>query len=215
MCNISHDVCEECAEDISAIEGDICFKCGCSKLICTCKNKFHFYESVCAPYYYEGAAKKAILALKKQPIQHIIDSLSNDMVRCINSRYTHIYFDYCTFVPMFYKDEKERGFNQARLLVESISGDLEIPCFEFIKKDYKTLSQHKLPETKRRGNLIGAFSFNSSCGIDVTDMRILLCDDIKTTGATLDECAKTLLFAGAAEVRCITACIGKPLNSDK
>ncbi len=214
VCNIFADICEECAEDISEIEGDICFKCGQNKVICNCKGKFHYYESVCAPFYYEGAPKKAVISLKHKNHFRVIEGLSNDMVKCINSRYPHIYFDFCTFVPMHREDEKKRGYNQARLLAESIAKELEIPCLELIKKDYKTLSQHKLSETKRYGNLNGAFSFNPCYGVNVKDMRILLCDDIKTTGATLDECSKMLLFAGAAEVRCITACITKPLNAE-
>ncbi len=210
VCNITDDVCECCADDISKIEGNICYKCGCSKLICSCKGKSHFYESVCAPYYYEGAPEKAVINLKHKKINNIIDGLSEDMAQCVKDRYENLDFDICTFVPMHFEDEKKRGYNQASLLAEGISKRLCIPFQKLVNKDYKTPSQHALPEAMRSGNLSGALSFNEGCNIDVSGMRILLCDDIKTTGATLDECAKILLFKGAAEVRCIAACVTKP-----
>ncbi len=212
VCSITDDVCESCVDDISKISGDICFKCGCDKTICSCNRKAHFYESVCAPYYYEGAPRKAVIALKHKNTPQIAEALSEDMVSCIKERYSELSFDACTFVPMHKKDEKKRGYNQAHILAEKIAESLDIPCFSLINKDYETQSQHILSEALRRGNLSGALSFNDLCEQDITDMRILLCDDIKTTGATLDECAKILLFAGAAEVRCVSACITKPLT---
>ncbi len=212
ICSITDTVCDSCAEDISGIEGDICFSCGCSKLICNCNKKFHYYESVCAPYYYEGAAQKAVVSLKSKITPRISDALSDDMSKCVEHHYKHLFFDYCTFVPMHSDDENKRGFNQSKILAENVAKTLEIPFAELIKKDFKTKSQHKLPEAMRYGNLSGAFSFNKFCNLDLTDKRILICDDIKTTGATLDECTKILLFAGAAEVRCVSACITKPLE---
>jgi predicted amidophosphoribosyltransferase len=104
-------------------------------------------------------------------------------------------------------DEKKRGYNQAQLLAEKIAENMGIPCLPLLRKDFKTQSQHNLPQMKRSGNLLGAISFNTGCNTEITGARILLCDDIKTTGSTLDECTKTLLFEDCAEVRCVTACV--------
>lgn len=113
------------------------------------------------------------------------------------------------------EDEKKRGFNQSRLLAEYIATELNVPCLALLKKDFKTKSQHQLPMMLRSGNILGTMSFNKDCNINVSDMRILLVDDIKTTGATLDECTKVLLFENCAEVRCITACVRKTQEKEK
>lgn len=208
ICNITDEICSSCQEDMHAIEGDICYNCGLSKLLCDGKEKKHFYESVCAPYYYEGAAKLAVVHLKHKSTERILSSMCDDMIACIKTHYKNLDFDACTYVPMHPDDEKARGYNQAKLMAEKIAEALEIPCYELLKKDYKTKSQHILPQMMRSGNLLGSISFNEGWGFDIENTRILLCDDIKTTGATLDECTKTLLFEECAEVRCITACIG-------
>ena len=214
VCDIRDDACPECADSVCEIEGEICYNCGCSKLLCNNKERKHYYKSLCAPYYYEGAAKKAVLHLKKHNTPVITEGLCADMLTCFYKHYGEMEFDCCTYVPVHHTDEKERGFNQSQLLAEAIARELQIPCYPLLSKDFKTESQHKLPQMLRSGNLLGAISFNKKCDADITDMRILLVDDIKTTGATLDECAKTLLFESCAEVRCIVACINKPYTRE-
>ncbi len=207
ICNITDEICENCLEDIHSVEGEICFNCGISKDLCRKNERKHFYESVCAPYYYEGAAKLSVIHLKYQNTDRILQTLARDMIKTVKKHYGSLDFDACTYVPMHPEDEKKRGYNQAKLIAEIIAADMGVPCYCLLNKDYKTKSQHILPQMMRSGNLLGSISFNTACPINIENTRILLCDDIKTTGATLDECTKTLLFEGCAEVRCITACV--------
>lgn len=207
VCDLRDEVCESCSEDIHIIDGKVCYNCGLSKVFCNGKEKKHYFESLCAPYYYEGAPKKAVIFLKSKPSETILNKLTDDMCACVKKHYTNLDFDCITYVPMHKADQKKRGYNQAQLLCEKLSEKLDVPCYPLLKKDFRTQSQHFSPQLKRSGNLLGAISFNNDCNIDIQNMRILLCDDIKTTGATLDECTKTLLFESCAEVRCITACI--------
>ena len=76
-----------------------------------------------------------------------------------------------------------------------------------LQKDYETPDQHRLRAVDRSGNLLGVFSVPERETADLQNARVLLIDDIKTSGATLNECAKTLLIAGAAEVFCLTAAV--------
>lgn len=207
--DIREEICEKCKNEIFTVDGDICFKCGCKKSDCTCKGKARYYMSICAPYYYVGAVKKAISLLKFHNNKNMAETLANDMLKTFNERYSQLDFDICTFVPAHKKEFKKRGYNQAQLISEIISEKTGIPLHEILEKNFETAPQHSLNESMRSGNLLGAIGLKENLQTDIVDKRILLCDDVKTTGATLDECAKTLLINGAAEVRCITACITK------
>lgn len=167
-----------------------------------------FYKSVCAPFYYDGAAGKAIRNLKFKNMPEFADVLAEDMAECFKMHFGNYSFDYCTFVPTVKKDIKKRGFNHAELLARKVAENIDIPCKELLVKCTSTQPQHTLPEMKRSGNLLGCFETTNTELIENT--RILLCDDVKTTGATLNECAKTLLIGGAAEVLCLTASITLP-----
>lgn len=209
VCDIRVDICENCINSIDTIEDVICTKCGLGKDFCNCNGKTRFYSSVCAPFYYSGAPKKAVIALKYEDNPRLINGLAHDMADCFHKHYENYDFDCIAYVPIYKKDRKRRGFNQAQLLAEALSDILQIPAYNLLDKIFDTPPQHTLPEMKRSGNLLGAIDFNENCGVDIENMRILLCDDIKTTGSTLDECAKTLLINGCAEVRCLTVCITK------
>ena len=208
ICPINKTLCDKCEREPNRIEGKICMKCGNKKQNCTCENnRFLFYESVCAPFYYRGGVRSAILRLKFHKRPEMAISLGKEMAQCVNERYKGYEFDLCTYMPTHENTLKERGYNHAELLANSLSHQLGLPCLPLLKKDLETPPQHQLPLYRRTGNLAGALSFNEDVLSDLSDMRILLCDDIKTSGSSLNECAQLLLFNGAAEVRCITACI--------
>ncbi len=210
--DIREEVCEKCKNEIFTIDGDTCQKCGCKKSDCTCKGKTRYYISICAPYYYAGAVKKSISLLKFHNNKNMAETLAKDMAKTFNERYGELEFDICTFVPAHKSELKKRGYNQAQLIAENLSKEIGVPFFTVLEKNFETAPQHSLNESMRSGNLLGAIGLKENCKTDITNKRILLCDDVKTTGSTLDECAKTLLINGAAEVRCITACIAKNKN---
>ena len=102
-------------------------------------------------------------------------------------------------VPLHPKRRRERGYNQTELLFSSWSrkqGFLWLP--DVLLRERETLPQWELPSNERRKNIRGAFRVQKSNLIQ--GKRILLVDDIFTTGATMDECAKTLLAVGAEKV---------------
>lgn len=205
--DIRKSTCDICEDELFKIEGDICFKCGSEKSNCRCKRKPGYYMSICAPYYYKGAAKKAITLLKFHKDINMAEPLAKDMAETLRQRYGEIDFDFCTFVPAHKNELKHRGYNQAELLCKNLSAETGIPFIDILEKPFETAPQHTLNEAMRSGNLLGAITLKKDSHSLIKDKRILLCDDIKTTGATLDECAKTLLINGASEVRCIAVCV--------
>ena len=102
------------------------------------------------------------------------------------------------------KEEKKRGFNQSELLAQEVGGRLSIPVLPALVKIKDTSAQKELRGKDRATNLEGAFS----CAFgQVKGRKLLLVDDIFTTGATADECAKVLLKAGAREVNVLTCAV--------
>jgi len=99
-----------------------------------------------------------------------------------------------TFVPSSRRSMAERGFNPAEALARPLARALRLPCGPLLRKIRETADQAELGRDARRHNLAGAFHARRTRG------RILLVDDVMTTGATGDACARALLEAGAAEV---------------
>lgn len=203
--DIRKESCEYCDNNISPIKGEICFKCGKEIKKCDCQGQYVFYEKICAPFYYDGAIKTLVWRLKFKGQKNLAVTMGDMMAECVSKRYEGYDFDVITYVPATKKSEKKRGYNQAQLLAQRIAEKLDVPCEQLLVKTSETAPQHTLPEMMRSGNILGVFDLKEDA--DVSFKRVLLCDDIKTTGSTLNECAKTLLIGGAAEVFCVTAAV--------
>ncbi len=199
------EMCHTCKNTLQRIEGNICKFCGMDVTLCDCGQKKHFYKYICAPFYYKGAAGRAIWNLKFNNKTRFSKPLAEDMAKCFETHYQGYDFDVCTFVPVSEEDLKTRGYNQAELLAKDFSEITGLVCQDLLVKNFSTQAQHSLSRVERSGNLAGAISFKPN--VDLANKRILLIDDIKTTGATLNECAKMLLIGGAAEVFCLTVAI--------
>ena len=152
---------------------------------------------------YEGALKELIHTFKyksKLSLSRILSKLMTDFIKANGGITEGI--DAITFVPLQKSREKQRGFNQSKALAQNISKVSGIPLAETLQKIKKTRPQNELVKSDRLTNLGGAFDVRRGAKLD--GKRILLVDDVMTTGATLNECAGTLLRAGAKEVRCFT-----------
>ncbi len=216
--NPHYRLCKECESGSFFIKDEICTFCGAEKQFCKCKKHKNSYSAVCAPFYYRNGAKRAVLKLKYGNGGEYAKNLSSYMAQCVKKNYSDIIIDEICFVPMTARQEKQRSFNQSELLANGLSQLLGIPVRKYLVKEFETKPQHSLKESLRKGNVLGAYNAgevfeNSSLKqrsvekISPEGKTILLCDDIKTTGSTLNECAKMLLLSGAKEVVCVTAAI--------
>jgi|LSQX01.2.fsa_nt_gb ComF family protein len=199
--------CKKCAESIDKITGEICLLCGFVKKECFCLGHKHYYKAIAAPFYYEGAAGKAIRRLKHTKDEKAVELFAEEMARIFDENFSNLAYDFITSVPLSKKSYNSRGYNQAELLAKEFAKEVKLPYKETLIKSYETEAQHTLSKTERTGNLIGIFE--PFIGDISKGKRIVLVDDVKTTGTTLNECAKTLLIAGAEEVICICAAITK------
>ena len=205
--------CEECEKSLPRITGEVCMNCGREKKECTCRKSSNYYTALAAPFYFEGNVREGIHRFKFRSSGVNSKAYAAGMAAAVSERYAGVHFDFVTEVPVTKRAERERGYNQCSLLARSFSEISGIPYKKgILKKIYETEKQHGLNYYLRRGNLTGVF--DSDCPGEIKDKTILLCDDISTSGETLNECAKMLWLYGAKDVYCITAALTK-MRGDK
>ncbi len=107
-------------------------------------------------------------------------------------------YDVLVPVPLHKKRFAERGFNQAVQLAAYVSGATQLPVVEALQRSRMTEQQARLSKQERLQNVAGAFVLSNK--VEITGMRVLLVDDVYTTGATLEACAAVLYAAGAKSV---------------
>ena len=198
-------LCEYCVDMLPRIKAPVCTFCGAAKFDCKCKKEHNGYDSIVAPFYYKGVISRAIRDFKFNSKQYVYRFLGLEMAKCLEREFKDTDFDFICCVPMTEKKKKERGFNQSEMLAKEVGRILSVEYCDALEKLYDIPDQHGLRADERLGNVIGVFDVKPD--IDVCGKRVLLCDDIKTTGATLGECAKMLKLAGAQSVDCITAAV--------
>ena len=159
-----------------------------------------FFELCVAPLYYEGDVRDLLLRFKFKDATGYAEEYGKLLADCIRDNLAGRY-DLISWVPLSRKRLKERGYDQAMLLAMAAALELDDVAVSTLEKPLEAEKQSTMgsPE-KRRANIAGAYRAVDPELID--GKRILLIDDIVTTGATLSECAKTLLSAGARQVLC-------------
>lgn len=203
------DVCEECWKKITWITEPVCEICGqpfetSYKSICkSCMLQKPNYDIARAIFSYDEFTKTAILNFKNKDATYLAKSFSD----WIKNRHSKIIADADIIIPVPIHRRKLffRLYNQAAILAKRLS---DISNIEFnplvLEKLKSTHTQEGLSRIARLKNLVGAFSVNEKYASRIKNKNILLIDDVLTTGATANECAKTLKSAGAKKVFVIT-----------
>lgn len=157
-------------------------------------------QAVFAPYRYGGEARRLIHALKFDACGEAAPLLTEAMADALPRRD----FDVLVPVPLHPRRLRERGFNQTLLLCEELSKRVGIPTEEALARVRWQTPQSLTPLSRREKNVMGAFS----CPEGAAGKRVLLVDDVRTTGSTAFACAKTLKEAGAESVcLCVAAVV--------
>lgn len=197
-------ICPACERSLPWAEGDAGFRTGPDGLCCA------------APLLYEGAVRTALLRLKFQGGTHLARPLGELVCRCAAERFSGE-FDVVTWVPVGPKRLKERGYDQARLLAQSACRLWGTALEKLLVKKVNTPAQSDLADADaRRANVLGVYAL--APGADVAGRRVLLIDDICTTGSTLTECIRTLKCGAAEQVVCAAValtCAKRDVSSGK
>ena len=181
------EICLECGE---VVDADACP--GCGRRSPPTLRAFSAYE-------YEGIIRKLVHRFKFGGVYALSEWMAGEMLQALaetgKDRFTRI-----VPVPMYPLRKLIRGYNQAEKLAGELSKRLDIPKSDLLRRVRNTKSQVTLATAERRKNLKNAFRAVSRADGE----RILLVDDVRTTGSTVSECARTLLAAGCESVTVLT-----------
>ena len=205
-------VCEKCTPKLVRIKDPRCMKCGKTvtdrEIYCPdCTMHAHAFESGRALFLYNDAMKNSIYRFKyagrKEYAAFYADSMAEEYARWIST----IKADAIVPIPLHKKRLKERGFNQAELIARRLSEAVFVPvCTDLLIRQVATRKQKELSAKERENNLKKAFKISEN---DVKLKTVILCDDIYTTGSTIDAVATLLKRSGVQEVYFIALAIGK------
>jgi len=161
--------------------------------------------------YLEGTLREAIYGLKYRYIQELAVPLGEMLIEYYNQ--TPLPADVIIPVPLHRRRQRERGYNQSALLAERLGQATHIPVrLDVLHRHRYTRSQTRLNAHERNQNVEGAFSCTNQQNVeqDITNKRILLIDDVATTGATISACARVLRGQGARSVWALTVARAAP-----
>ena len=194
--------CVFCRRIVRSGESRVCPDCARTLPYAGTRGERHGdFFSVChAPLLYEGTVRESLLRYKFQETPAYAAAYGEMLAVCIRTELSGRW-DLITWVPLSRQRLRERGYDQARLLAEEAAKRLGTEALRTLEKPVNTARQSGTgSREKRAANISGAYRVPDPALI--AGKRVLLIDDIITTGATLSECARTLRSAGAAEVLC-------------
>ncbi len=163
-----------------------------------------FFSACVSPLYYSGAVSAAVKRFKfggKVSYARVMGRMIAESA----SEHGLGGADVITWVPVSLRRLRKRGYSQAKLLAKEAAGRMGLPCARLLRKRRDTPPQSALASySMRKANVSGAFAAVNEAKIK--GRRVLLIDDVFTSGATASECARILLMAGAQSVSCATLC---------
>lgn len=205
--------CTSCNPKVVRIRDRGCVKCG--KILdseqmelCTdCKRKHHFFVQNRSIYAYDGPMRPAMYRFKYANCRAYAEAFASDGMKLYGDWLQRMHFDAIVPVPMYCDKERKRGYNQATVFARALSEKIDVPLMDrYVVRSRNTIPQKNLNDTERKKNLENAFKIRQR-GVKLK--KILLIDDIYTTGSTMDEVARTLMAAGAEEIYCMSVCVGR------
>ena len=193
------DKCILCGRILDKQETDLCHHCRIHAPECpVLHSKYPYLNSWLALWYYEDEVRRSLLRYKFYGKR----AYANAYARLLGMkllREDRADFDVMTWIPISEKRRRKRGFDQVALLAQRLGAELGMKTQPLLKKIRDNPAQSGIVgQAERRANVLGVYQVVDPEA--VRGKRILLLDDIITTGATAGECARVLLTAGAKEV---------------
>jgi ComF family protein len=205
-------LCPECEDKITRIVPPFCEKCsepfsGAITNPFDCANCAHrrlYFDAAVSAFRSRGIVRKIILDFKYKRQIHLRHLVASWLFAALEDhRLRRREFDLIVPVPLHPAKERDRGFNQAALLAGLLSERMSLPMRPVLERIRHTTTQTAFDRAERMQNLHGAFRLRKNA--NVRQLRVLVIDDVLTTGSTLSACARVLRKAGAACIYAATA----------
>ena len=191
--------CVLCGRILRDEETDLCSCCRTeTEIFPKPKSKHPFLASWTALWYYNGNVRKSLIRFKFYNARSHATTYGRLLAMKLLEEYPEG-FDLLTWIPISPLRRLRRGYDQVELIAKAVSAELGLEATPTLKKIRHNRPQSRLSSySRRRANVLGAYKIMPEA--DIADKRILLLDDILTTGATASEAGRILLTAGAKEV---------------
>ena len=208
-------LCDQCDAKTVRVIVPFCQKCsepfeGAITGTFTCANCAHrtiHFDAAVAAYRSRGIVRQIIHDFKYGRQIYLRHLVARWLYAALDDeRLRNLRFDIIIPVPLHPTRQRERSFNQASLLAELLSAEISIQSKPALERIRYTTTQTALDRAERMENLHNAFRLRKNT--TVQGLRVLLIDDVLTTGSTLSECARVLKRAGAISVHAATAARG-------
>ena len=192
-------LCADCESTLSPLQRPYCFVCASPRVpqLCDwCRRSAPAFDSVRAPYEFRGGARRMVHDLKYRYVRVGVPYMAR-LLAAYLERNPYPVDAYCV-VPLHGRRERGRGFNQSELIARELSGLTGVPVdADALRRTRNTPAQVSMETAgERRRNIVDAFE----CSANMEGRRLMLIDDVVTTGSTMSECADALKDAGAANV---------------
>lgn len=207
-------VCNTCKVKLPYINGARCRKCSkpveCDDEYCyDCSRIKHLYREGIGMFEHKGVIRHTIYSIKYNNKREYVDMFCKELFDNYEKLIRGWDADAIIPVPLHRKKEITRGFNQAEIFGNGLNRVFNIPVYDdILVRARHTTPQKELSDKERRKNVENAFKINKNI---VKLNKIIVVDDIYTTGSTIDACAEVLIKAGVEKVYFITMSIGDGL----
>lgn len=209
-------ICRECLKELSFVRYPICRKCGkqvlteTQKICYDCSRTNRSFSANRALLNYDDNARRCMVGIKYKNHREHVELFGKMMARRLGDFIIGENPDYLIPVPVHPSRLRARGYNQAELLAKVIGSELGIPTrTDILYRKKQTEAMKSLNPLERLANLDEAFAIEKD-NIPSKTRRVMLVDDIYTTGATIETCSKILCSAGL-ETASICVCIGSDI----
>jgi ComF family protein len=206
-------VCPGCRGKLSYVTEPVCKKCGKEvdddkEEYCPgCRKRMPGFRRQIALFNYNEAVKSSMMKFKYNNKREYADFYIEELLRLHGRDLQEMRIQAIVPVPVHSSRRRERGYNQSEVLARRLGRRLKIPVYPHaLIRTRKTLPQKGLGSAGRLHNLEKAISWGRCARLPGT---VLLIDDIYTTGATMEACARALKKAGVREIYCVSICIGE------
>ena len=165
----------------------------------TCRDQSFAFERVSRFGPYAGCLRELILQMKQPGQEGLAEAVGNCWAEYSAARLRALGGEVVVPIPLHWRRRWQRGYNQSETLARAVAQRLGLPCrARMLRRARATQPQSSLAATERRQNVKGVFQVRDATGIQ--GQRVLLIDDVLTTGSTAHEAARTLRSAGATAV---------------